>query len=220
MTSASHVAVPPLPELQPLVRDVPLRDGATLRLQAPTPADLDDIKAFYDGLSPESRYLHFHGFVRTDAVARTDAEATGADRLALIGRHDGRVVAVASYAGLREPGVAEVAFAVADDEQHRGIGMRMLEAISAASAGQPKPVVASVLGSDGRLPAGTALGVPNFLSPSRAPAPNRACPDVVTRPGPSSIGCARRGPGSSCGRRCAIPIGLSRECPQPKEACD
>ena len=52
MTSASHVAVAPAPELQPLDRDVLLRDGATLRLQAPTPADLDDIKAFYDGLSP------------------------------------------------------------------------------------------------------------------------------------------------------------------------
>ena len=41
----------------------------------------------------------------------------------------------------------------------------VLEAISAASAGQPKPVVASVLGSDGRLPARTGLGVPNFLFP-------------------------------------------------------
>jgi acyl-CoA synthetase (NDP forming) len=41
----------------------------------------------------------------------------------------------------------------------------VLEAISAASAGQPKPVVASVLGSSGRLPARTGVGVPNFLFP-------------------------------------------------------
>ncbi len=111
-----------------------LRDGATLRLQAPTPEDLDDIKAFYDGLSPESHYLRFHGFGRTDTVARRDAEATGVDRLALISRHDGRVMAVASYDGLREPGVAEVAFAVADDEQRRGIGMRMLEQLAEIAA--------------------------------------------------------------------------------------
>ncbi len=52
------------------------------------------------------------------------------DRLAMISRHDGRVVALASYAGLREPGVADVAFAVADDDQHRGIGMRMLEQLA------------------------------------------------------------------------------------------
>ena len=83
------------PEPRRLVRDVLLRDGWTLRLQTPTPVDYEDIKAFYDGLSPESRYLRFHGFGRTDTVARADAEAGGVDRLALLGRLDGRVVAVA-----------------------------------------------------------------------------------------------------------------------------
>src|SRR5450432_3548432 len=122
------------PERQPLVRDVLLRDGSTLRLQAPAPADYEDIKVFYDGLSPESRYFRFHGFGRTDTVARAAAEATGVDRLALIGRHDGRVVAAAGYDGLREPGVAEVAFAVADDDQGRGIGMRMLEQLAEIAA--------------------------------------------------------------------------------------
>ncbi len=117
-----------------LVRDVLLRDGSTLRLRAATPVDFGDIKAFYGGLSPESRLLRFHGVRRTDTVARADAEATGADRLALIGRRDGRVVAVAGYEGLREPGVAEVAFAVADEDQHRGIGMRMLEQLAAIAA--------------------------------------------------------------------------------------
>jgi len=41
----------------------------------------------------------------------------------------------------------------------------VLDTISAVSEGQPKPVVASVLRSDGRLPARTGLGVPNFLFP-------------------------------------------------------
>ena len=117
-----------------LVRDVLLRDGSTLRLQAPAPADFGDIKAFYDGLSPESRYFRFHSYGSTDAVARAAAEASGVDRLALIGRHDGRVVAAASYDGLREPGVAEVSFAVADDLQRHGIGTRMLEQLAAIAA--------------------------------------------------------------------------------------
>ncbi len=121
-------------EPQALVRDVLLRDGSTLRLQAPTAQDFDEIKAFYDGLSPESRYFRFHGFGRTDIVARAEAEASGVDRLALIGRHDGRVVSVASCDGLREKGVAEAAFAVADEFQRRGIGMRMLEQLALIAA--------------------------------------------------------------------------------------
>ena len=117
-----------------LVRDVLLRDGSTLRLQAPGPADYGDIKAFYEQLSPQSRYLRFHGFGRLDVVARAAADASGVDRLSLIARHDGRVIGACSYEGLREPGVAEIAFAVADDDQRRGIGTRMLEQLAAIAA--------------------------------------------------------------------------------------
>jgi len=117
-----------------VVRDVLLRDGSTLRLLAPTPADFEDIKAFYDGLSPESLYFRFHGSARTDRVARAEAEATGSDRFALIGRLAGRVVSAASYDVLRERGVAEVAFAVADEHQRRGIGTRMLEQLAEIAA--------------------------------------------------------------------------------------
>ena len=73
-------------------------------LQAPALADFGGVKAFYDGLSPESRYFRFHSYGSSDAAARAAAEASGVDRLALIGRHDGRVVAAASYDGLRELG--------------------------------------------------------------------------------------------------------------------
>ncbi len=128
MTSASEDG----PRL--LARDVLLRDGSTLRLQAPAPPDFGDIKAFYDGLSPESRYLRFHGYGRTDFAARAAVEASGIDRFALIARHDGAVVAVAGFDGLREPGVAEVSFAVADDLQRHGIGTRMLEQLAAIGA--------------------------------------------------------------------------------------
>ena len=117
-----------------LVRDVLLRDGSSLRLEATTPDDFEDLAAFYDGLSSESRYFRFHGYGRTDRAARAEADASGIDRLALIGRHEGRVVAVASYEGLREPQVAEVSFAVADEFQRRGIGTRMLEQLAAIAS--------------------------------------------------------------------------------------
>ena len=80
-----------------------LRDGSTLRRRAPRPEDLEDIKAFYDMLSPESRDMCFHGFGRTDLAARHCAEAGGVDRVALIGRHRDRVVAAAGYDSPQTP---------------------------------------------------------------------------------------------------------------------
>jgi hypothetical protein len=76
----ADAAVELAPEPRGLVRDVLLRDGSSLRLRAATPTDFEDIRAFYDGLSPESRYLRFHGYAPTDVVARAEAEASGADR--------------------------------------------------------------------------------------------------------------------------------------------
>ena len=56
------------------------------------------------------------------------------DRGALMGTLDTgeteRVVAIAEYARLRDPAAAEVSFAVADDLQGRGIGMRLLEQLA------------------------------------------------------------------------------------------
>jgi hypothetical protein len=81
---------------QPVVRDVILGDGSTLRLRAPTPEEYEDVKAFYDRLSPASLHMRFHGMVRTDVPARYLVEAGGVDRVALICRHGDRVVAAAS----------------------------------------------------------------------------------------------------------------------------
>ncbi len=117
-----------------LVRDVLLRDGSTLRLQVPTPADFEDVKEFFDRLSAESRYMRFHGSGGTEIAARAAVQVGGVDRVTLIARYDGRVVAVAGFDGLREPGAAEVAFAVADDFQGRGVGTRMLEQLAAIAA--------------------------------------------------------------------------------------
>jgi acetate---CoA ligase (ADP-forming) len=121
-------------ESMPVVRDVLLRDGSSLRLQAPTPADFDEVRGFFDGLSAESRFMRFHGSARSDVAARAAVEAGGPDRCSLIARHDGRVVAAAGFDGLREMGVAEVAFAVADDFRRRGAATRMLEQLAEIAA--------------------------------------------------------------------------------------
>src|SRR3954468_20535460 len=117
-----------------IVRDVILRDGSALRLRSPRPEDEPAVKAFFDGLAPESRYLRFHGHGRTDIVARDYASADGDARVALLAHLGGRVVAVAGYDRLNEPGAAEVAFAVADDQHGRGLATRMLEQLAEVAA--------------------------------------------------------------------------------------
>src|SRR3954454_20837210 len=86
-----------------IVRDVILRDGSALRLRSPRPGDEPAIKAFFDGLAPESRYMRFHGVGRTDLVARDYAQADGDARVALLARLGGRVGAGAGYHRLNEP---------------------------------------------------------------------------------------------------------------------
>jgi acyl-CoA synthetase (NDP forming)/RimJ/RimL family protein N-acetyltransferase len=121
------------------VRDVILRDGTTLRLRPPQRADADAVATFFAGLSDESLYLRFHGGFRPDeAWIGALLEPDWAERGVLVAARDAdgdeRVVAVASYTRLRDPEVAEVAFAVADELQRRGVGTRMLEQLAALAA--------------------------------------------------------------------------------------
>jgi acetyl coenzyme A synthetase (ADP forming)-like protein len=115
--------------------DVLLRDGTTLRLRAPVTADIDALVAFLDGLSRQSLYLRFHGLPTVNRrLVEPFVDPDWHERGHLVGELDGRVIALASYVRLRDPAAAEVAFAVADDYQRRGIGTRMLERLAARAA--------------------------------------------------------------------------------------
>jgi acetyl coenzyme A synthetase (ADP forming)-like protein len=120
--------------------DVILRDGGTLRLRSPTSADGEALVAFFRALSDRSLYLRFHGSRAVGpALVEADLDPDWVERGALLGElaNDGaeRVVALASFARLREPTAAEIAFAVADSEQGRGIGTRLLEQLAARAGG-------------------------------------------------------------------------------------
>jgi acetyl coenzyme A synthetase (ADP forming)-like protein len=118
-------------------RDVILRDGGTLRLRPPAAADVPALIDFFDRLSPESRYQRFHGGVRmTQQLVETFVDPDWDDLGSLVGTlgDDGRIVALAQYVRLRDPASAEVAFAVADELQGRGIGTRLLEQLAAEAA--------------------------------------------------------------------------------------
>ena len=116
--------------------DVILRDGSTLRLRAPARRDAEALATFLSSLSEHSFYLRFHG-VRTvdEALVEHFLDADWADRGVLVGELAGRIVAVAEYMRLRDASMAEVAFAVADELQGRGIGTRLLERLAARAAG-------------------------------------------------------------------------------------
>ena len=79
--------------------------------------------------------MRFHGTLRPGArLIEGDLDPDWDDRGALIGTlvQDGheQVVALASYARLRDPAVAEVAFAVAERLQRLGVGTRLLEQLA------------------------------------------------------------------------------------------
>jgi acetyl coenzyme A synthetase (ADP forming)-like protein len=119
--------------------DVILRDGSTLRLRAPEEADRQALLRFFEELSERSLYLRFHGRPTVDDhLVEPVLEPDWADRGALLGAvgdaGEERIVALANYVRLRDPRTAEVAFAVADAYQGRGIATRMLEQLAARAA--------------------------------------------------------------------------------------
>ena len=112
--------------------DVVLRDGSTLRLRPVRIEDRDGLLALYERLSPESRRFRFFA---TTAANDTEVERLlRADRdrdVVLVAEAAGRISGVALY--LRDPKSpdrAEVAFAIADPLQGRGVGTRMLEVLA------------------------------------------------------------------------------------------
>jgi acetate---CoA ligase (ADP-forming) len=118
--------------------DVILRDGSTLRLRAPLAADAEALEAFFSGLSERSFYQRFHGIRRVErSLVEHFLDPDWHERGVLIGVAGDEVIAVAEYLRLRDETSAEVAFAVADDLQGRGIGTRLLEQLAgrAAAAG-------------------------------------------------------------------------------------
>ncbi len=115
--------------------DVILRDGSTLRLRPPVAEDADSLLDFFSGLSEHSLYLRFHGFPAVGpTLVEPVLEPDWQERGSLLGSLDGRVVALANWVRLRDPRAAEVAFAVGDGYQRRGIGTRLLEQLAARAA--------------------------------------------------------------------------------------
>jgi acetyl coenzyme A synthetase (ADP forming)-like protein len=139
--------------LSRIISDVVLRDGWTMRLRPPESADAPALLDFFRGLSDQSLYSRFHGHPSVDAdLGRPVLGPDWVERGALVGTKEGKIVALASYVRLRDARTAEVAFAVADELQGRGIATRLLERLaSLAKVIGIEEFVADVLPDNGAM---------------------------------------------------------------------
>lgn len=113
--------------------DVVLRDGGGARIRPIRPDDGDLVRAFFEKLGPESRYYRFFRVKNTlepEEIERfTNVDYH--DRMSLIALHEGEMIAVGTYDRERDQSDrAEVAFAVVDEQQGRGLGTKLLELLT------------------------------------------------------------------------------------------
>lgn len=119
---------------------VSLRDGTEVVLRMVRPDDKELLRAGFARLSPQARYLRFHG-VKTElseAELRYLTEVDGVHHVAIgaarivDGAEEGVAIArLVELAG--EPGVAEAAITVLDEYQGRGLGTLLFQRIVAAA---------------------------------------------------------------------------------------
>jgi GNAT superfamily N-acetyltransferase len=118
-----------------LTCDVATTGGAVVHLRAIRPDDAPSLVEFHSGLSASSVYRRFFSAHPTlsDAEVARFTHVDYVDRLALVASDEDRLIAVARYE--RRPGTteAEVAFVVADEYQHHGIGTLLLEHLADAA---------------------------------------------------------------------------------------
>ncbi len=128
---ARAAAAPPAPAGAPA--DIVLRDGSTVSVRAIRPEDQAAMVAFLEGLSLRSRALRFFS-AATDlgGQARRSADVDGLDAYGLIATagSDGGIVGHAGYAR-EDEATAEVAFAIAEAYQGRGLATTLLAHLAA-----------------------------------------------------------------------------------------
>jgi acyl-CoA synthetase (NDP forming)/RimJ/RimL family protein N-acetyltransferase len=106
-----------------------LFDGSTVEIRAARPDDADAVRQMHELMSPDNMYLRFFSLSPLAPDRETARLCRPADsaHAALLAWLDDRLVGVASYEPTARPGVAEIAFAVADEMHGRGIATLLLE---------------------------------------------------------------------------------------------
>jgi acetyl coenzyme A synthetase (ADP forming)-like protein len=113
--------------------DVVSADGRTVRLRPIRPDDDDRVLRLYERLSPESMYLRFFSPVPAPMARQTErlSQVDQDQHVVIVAEHGDELVAIAPYDRDAPGDAAEVAFAVDDAHQGRGLGTLLLEHLAA-----------------------------------------------------------------------------------------
>lgn len=135
-----------------------LRDGGSIHVRAIRPDDRERLLDHFKRMSEQSIYHRFFGIKRSltdeELVRFTQLDFVSHVGLVATLRRDGdeRFIGVARYVRGANPARAEVAFAVVDEHQGRGIGAVLLEHLSRiARAAGITEFEANVLGDNNRM---------------------------------------------------------------------
>jgi acetyl coenzyme A synthetase (ADP forming)-like protein len=151
-----------LTDARKFAADAVLRDGGSIHLRAIRPDDKVRLVEHFKRLSARSVYFRFFGskLRLTDDELRRFTEVDFADHVALVAtlqeRGEEQIIGVAHYIAVptatAEPRRAEVAFAVADAHQGRGIATLLLEELARiARQNGIDEFEANVLGENNRM---------------------------------------------------------------------
>ena len=118
-----------------LEREVRGKDGFCFLVRPIRPDDAERLVEFHRHLSAHSVYLRFFSFHPNLSPAEVARFTTVdyVDRLALVATDGDRLLAVARFDRFPGTDEAEVAFIVADDYQHHGIGALLLDELVKAA---------------------------------------------------------------------------------------
>ena len=117
--------------------DVEVADELSVHVRPIRSDDDARLVAFHAKLSERSvyrRYFFMHPRLSADEVSHL-THVDYIERLALVAEVGGELVAIGRYDRLPGSDEAEVAFVVADEYQHQGIGSMLLERLAAAAWG-------------------------------------------------------------------------------------
>lgn len=117
--------------------DVVLADGGTARIRPSRVDDEDALLRLYERLSDDSIYLRFFSPVPRPTAVQLErlTSVDYVDHMVMVAQIGTDIVAVARYDRIA-PTEAEVAFAVADDQQRRGLATLLLEHLATVARAQ------------------------------------------------------------------------------------